>query len=198
MRWRDCHWVPEQAVPLGQQGVEGSGGQGPPQAQARLGESAWPQVSIAKWVPMGKLSLAGLKGRLATCTGGLHGGSPGPPAAARPSVSPDGGQAAWLTRQHFSCGARWSLSCGSYSCQETAPSPPRWASAEPGGGGGRQTGEDPQRKCTHSTWPAHRDAGAEGGTPGWSRASPEVTSGESAWSLEPCPGRARAGSGEPS
>lgn len=59
-------------MPLGQQGVEGSGGRGPPQAQARLGESAWPQVSIAKWVPMGKLSLAGLKGRLAT----LYWGAP--------------------------------------------------------------------------------------------------------------------------
>lgn len=131
----------------------------------------------------------------------------------RPSVSLDGRQAAWLTKQHSSSGARGSLSCGFYSCQEMAPSPPRWASAEPLWGR-RQGGENPQRKCTHSTWlepeqnpgfPAHGDPQAEGGTRRLTQGpqygvepDPKVKSGESAWSMEPCPGLAPAGCEEPS
>lgn len=54
------------------------GGRGPHlQAQARLGELAWAQVPVAKWVPMGKLPLASLMRRPAALScGGLHGRGP--------------------------------------------------------------------------------------------------------------------------
>lgn len=63
------------------------------------------------------------------CLRGSIDRAPGSPAAARPSESPEGGLPG--RQQSFSLRARGSLSYSFSSCPETAPNPPRWASAEP-------------------------------------------------------------------
>lgn len=89
------------------------------------------------------------------CLRGSIDRAPGSPAAARPSESPEGRLPG--RQQSFSLRARGSLSYSVSSCPETAPNPPRWASAEPRRGGG-------SAHAALGQWSKH-SAGFPGGPP---------------------------------